>query len=76
MDLNENIEYEYSTNLSDANVTWKVLRGDIEIVAGVDSKKVIIRLGENFEEGIIQADGISNDGDLLECGDTVLITKK
>ena len=74
LDPSAEIVYEYSTNLPNAQTTWEVTSGDIEIVSGGNSPTVTIRLGDSFTEGQITALGTGDrSGIELRCSATVSI---
>ena len=76
--LGEIIEYEYVTNRTNPTVTWEVVSGDIEIISGVNSLKVEIKLGPEFTRGVIGVDGYGyhENNILLRCDAQVVITRE
>ena len=64
------IEYEYSNNFIANTFGWHV-EGDIEVVSGIDSNVIRVRLKENFESGVLI--GFS-EGDFHRCGNRVNIS--
>ena len=75
--ISEPIQYEYFTNLADPDIEWNVNSGDIEIISGVNSNIVTIKLKDTFTEGEIYVlgTGTSGDDNGLVCGHPINITK-
>jgi len=79
--LNEEIQYEYITNISVPMKTWTVKSGDIQIISGSNSSIVTIILGENFTVGVLHVKGYSelntehDSTSMLICGFPITITK-
>ena len=73
LSLEDTIEYEYFTNLPNVSVSWEILSGDIEFVSDDNSKKVTIKLRDNFREGQLRGIGTSIDDTFLLCTHTITI---
>jgi hypothetical protein len=75
---NDIFRYQYQMNHRDATVKWVVLEGDISIIAGQDTRTVIVAFGPDFTTGIIQGRGTGLDKDdiPLFCEDRVIISKE
>jgi hypothetical protein len=72
LDINNIVEYEYTTNLENAIYQWEVEYGEIEVVSGMNSNIIKIVLKENFTSARLIG---KSSGDTGACSDHIIINR-
>lgn len=70
----ETIQFEYSSDLIEPELTWEVTSGKLTLLEGLNSPTATFRVGEGFTEGSVAAVGNSKDERL--CGEEIKISLK